>query len=545
VNCHEQNTDSALIKNGKYFVLPQNEAADLKAVLKRLVAAGAGRPVDRDGFPAGPWTAELLADAISGLASSSDGIEVRTVQHWLQDNDRGIRAENIRLLARIFGCGDPEATIAWQKELGFAQERLARKRRAKLNIPSIATTQTAGCPDAADPERLCPAPDMGQRGPDERNLAQWSEALFTTRPSLTLPAMIWAGWIMLGFLAYILGLHDVTYQAGGSVPKQVGFFWAPNWTVLELVILPLFLVTVIALLDGWKTRRRLLVSTDTGLNAMQDWSRLVGSFNLLSWTVFCICFLAVFVLQWSGVHLRALITGHAGNLMIDWNLIALVEPGSVSVVHAAVLSGFAFFYTACICFLFLTGLILMLVVVQDFAELSARTGLSGGLPPALGTDLLRRIFRATILGIWIATCIKLQAVYLLSDAPDILAWFFGDARYALGLQGDLAQPLSQRAAAHFTSFLLLFATVLVFAVAFVVFGGAAGHDTEQPKSRAITRWTWLAVIAALVANFFLIGQFPGFSLLLAANIFMSVICLVDLRSPHISPRPLDPQRCRS
>lgn len=533
-----------MIKNGKYFVSPESDAADLKVVLKRLVAAGAGRAVDRDGFPAGPWTAELLADAISGLASSSDGIEVRTVQHWLQDNDRGIRAENIRLLARVFGCDDPRSTILWQKELGLAQERLVLKRRARLDKAHMPRLPPIPAPVAADPVMFRHATDAGQPDPQQQNLAQRVETLFTTRPPLTLPAMVWAGWIVLGFSAYIVGLHDVTYQPAGSVPKQVGFFWAPNWTVLELVILPLFLVTVIALLDTWKMRRRLLVSTDTGFPAVQDWSRLVGSFNLLSWTVFCICFLAVFMLQWSGVHLRALVTGHAGNLMVDWNIIALVEPGSVSVVHAAILSGLAFFYTACICFLFLTGLILMLVVIQDFAEISARTGLSGGLSPVLGIDLLRRIFRATVLGIWIATCIKLQAVYLLSDAPDIMAWVYGDARSALGLQGALGQALNQRAPAHFTSFLLLFATVLVFAVAFVVFGRAAASDNDLPKSGRMARWSLVSMIAVLVANFFLIGQFSGFSLLLAASLLMSVIFLLEPRAPGITYSQLDPKKCR-
>lgn len=108
---------STLIKNNKFYVAPQRETANFKQVFARLAAAGAGRPVDADGFPDGPWTPEKLADAISAIDANTKGIEVRAVQVWFQDNDNGISNENIRWLARIFGCDDPEATSVWQTEL--------------------------------------------------------------------------------------------------------------------------------------------------------------------------------------------------------------------------------------------------------------------------------------------------------------------------------------------------------------------------------------------------------------------------------------------
>ena len=138
-----------LIKNGKLFVRPPNDGSDFKELFKRLAAAGAGRPLGRDGFPAGPWTPELLAEAISQIDSNRIGVDLRTVQLWFQENEKGISTGNIRWLARVLGCDDPAATSEWQMELSAAQSRLTAKRRewkrARSNLaveaPHMAQTE--------------------------------------------------------------------------------------------------------------------------------------------------------------------------------------------------------------------------------------------------------------------------------------------------------------------------------------------------------------------------------------------------------------------
>jgi len=117
------------LNNGKFFLPPPKDGSDFKELFKRLAAAGAGRPLGSDGFPAGPWTPELLATAISEIDSNRIGVDLRTVQLWFQENDKGISTANIRWLARIFGCDDPAATSEWQMELSAAQARLTSKRR--------------------------------------------------------------------------------------------------------------------------------------------------------------------------------------------------------------------------------------------------------------------------------------------------------------------------------------------------------------------------------------------------------------------------------
>ena len=116
-----------LLKNGKLFLPPPKDGSDFKEIFKRMVAAGAGRQLGGDSFPAGPWTPELLAEAISQIDSNRVGVDLRTVQLWFQENEKGISAANIRWLARVFGCDDPIATSEWQIELGEAQSRFAAK----------------------------------------------------------------------------------------------------------------------------------------------------------------------------------------------------------------------------------------------------------------------------------------------------------------------------------------------------------------------------------------------------------------------------------
>lgn len=118
-----------MLNNEKFFLPPPNDGSDFKELFKRVAAAGAGRPLGSDGFPAGPWTPELLAEAISQIDSNKVGVDLRTVQLWFQENDKGISTANIRWLARICGCDDPKATSEWQMELSGAQSRLTAKKR--------------------------------------------------------------------------------------------------------------------------------------------------------------------------------------------------------------------------------------------------------------------------------------------------------------------------------------------------------------------------------------------------------------------------------
>ncbi|WP_420011677.1 hypothetical protein [Tateyamaria sp.] len=117
------------VRNCRFFAAPQKTDENFKQLFARLAAAGVGRPVDSEGYADGPWTPESLAEAISAIDGNREGVELRSVQVWFQDNDNGISDANIRWLARVFGCGDPEAASEWQTELKAAKERLYSESR--------------------------------------------------------------------------------------------------------------------------------------------------------------------------------------------------------------------------------------------------------------------------------------------------------------------------------------------------------------------------------------------------------------------------------
>ncbi|RRY15011.1 hypothetical protein EGJ57_24595, partial [Brucella anthropi] len=106
-----------MTKNGKFFLPPPKNGSDFKELFKLIVAAGAGRPLGSDGHTAGPWTPELLAEAITHVDPKRIGVDLRTVQLWFQENEKGISTTNIGLLARVLSCGDTVATSEWSMEL--------------------------------------------------------------------------------------------------------------------------------------------------------------------------------------------------------------------------------------------------------------------------------------------------------------------------------------------------------------------------------------------------------------------------------------------
>lgn len=483
-----------------------------------------------------------MAEAITNMNGDGSGIDLRTVQLWFQDNDKGVSSENIHWLARLFGCDDPDATSAWQAELSAAHGRLVADRNAKRKtgksvfVDMTTLGQGDHLPSQSNTRRATNS-SMQKRG---FNIARRSEALFSSASPLNMPALVWAGWIVIGLLAYALGVHSVTYTPIQGLEKQVGFFWAPNWTLLELVILPLFLISVMNLLAYWKQQRQLIdFPADCEFVGEVGWALRVKTFSFSHWMAFFVCFFAVFLLQWSTVHMSALLTSDRGDLMIDWNLIVIVRPDVLSVSGARALSMLAFLYTATISFMFLTGLILICTVVQDFSAIYADLQIQDHEGPrqdirAVRKSLMCEIFRATVLGIAIATCIKLQATYLQSTGENIVNWLVADARLSLGIGHHVASGwLNQRSIAHFTSFLLLFSTCSVFL--FGVFQirwnanrvtGFLGKSTLPPAHR-IRWWSMFSVVLLLASNFLLIGQFAGFSIMLLVSVLIAIYSIYD------------------
>ncbi|TIU00958.1 MAG: hypothetical protein E5W43_06660 [Mesorhizobium sp.] len=518
-----------MIKNGKLFLPPPRDGSDFKQLFKQLMAAGAGRPLGKDGFPAGPWTPELLAEAISQIDSNRIGVDLRTVQLWFQDNDKGISTANIQWLARVFGCGDLPATSEWQMELSGAQSRLAAKRRERksaasdvaLPVPDMARPTTFE--DSDSTRELARDPDA--KGPGRRSsLARRSEAFFSRGSPLNLPASVFAGAAALGFLSYITGIHDATYVRADGLVKQVGFLWAPNWTFLFMVLLPLFFAFVRELLVFWKNDgRSKLVAEGDQVKSNAAWAHNVEASSYSYWAVFLICVVFAGLFQWIGVCLLPLMKG-GGNYATDWGKLAIVRPELISVPEEVVFTGLAYLYM-CLCFyLFFAGLILLYTVVHDLWTIG-RASESG--PEAdyqrevneVGLRVMRGIFRCTVLGVLIAICMKAQSAYLTSRGENIVAWLVGDMSSTWYGGNDVSDGIAYRMPTHYSSLLIAISTCVVFVYGITRLG--VGNRVQVPL------WKMSAVMALLVSGYLLIDAFAGFSILLGFGVLLAIYGLCD------------------
>jgi len=519
-----------LFNNGKLFLPPPGDGSDFKELFKRLAAAGAGRPFGKDGFPVGPWTPELLAEAISQIDSNRIGVDLRTVQLWFQENEKGISTANIRWLARIFGCDDPVATSEWQMELSAAKSRLSAKRRewkragssVAQEIPDTALTATFD--DGTDsPAEL--AENADAKVPSRRfSLARKSEAFFSHGSPLNLPASVFAGVTALGFLSYITGIHNVTYGRADGVVKQVGFLWAANWTFVFMVFLPLFCAFVTELVTFWKDEGRFkLIAQGDRMESDDAWARNVESSSYSYWAVFLICVLFAGLFQWIGVSLIPLMKG-GGNYATDWGSLAIVRPEVISVPEAVVFTGLAYLYM-CLCFyLFFVGLILLYTLVHDLwiigeaANNRSEVDYQHELNEA-SLRVMRGIFRCTVLGVLIAIVMKVQSAYLTSRGENIVAWLVGDMSSVFRGRNDVSAGIIYRRPTHYSSLLIVISTCVVFVYGSIRLG--VDRRFRMPMRRM------LAVVALLVAGYLLIDAFAGFSILLIVGVLLAIYGLFD------------------
>ncbi|RVG90165.1 hypothetical protein CN221_25420 [Sinorhizobium meliloti] len=518
-----------MFQHGKLFLPPPNDGSDWKELFKKAAAAGAGRPLGDDGFPAGPWTPELLTEAISQLDSNQAGVDLRTVQLWFQENDRGISASNIRWLARVFGCDDPVATGAWQVELSSAQARLLAKRReAKRAERRSAPESLGGLNDAVVDKEPALAVEPTQEPAKKRrvvSLARGSESFYSDGSPLNLPAFVFAGASALGFLSYILGIHSAVYLRADNVAKQVGFLWAPNWTFLFMVLLPLFFALVIELLAFWKREGRLkLSSTGDKRKSDVDWERNVQASSSSYWAVFVICVLFAGVFQWIGVCLMPLLKGGA-DYATSWGTLAIVRPEVISVPTSIAFTALAYLYM-CLCFyMFFAGLILLHTMVHDLRRIDADAKLLGSNAYRdelhdLRFRLLRGIFRCTIVGILVALCMKAQSAYLTSNAENIVAWVLNDMNLALAGREGVRNGFHYRMPTHYSSLLVAVSTIAVF------FYGSMSLRGMGTRFRAAL-WRMSAVVAILFASYLLVDGFVGSSFVLCVGVLATIYGLVD------------------
>ena len=539
---------SPLIRNGRFFVAPRKTDENFKQLFARLAAAGAGRPTDIQGFADGSWTPETLADAISAIDGNLEGVELRSVQVWFQDNENGISDPNLRWLARIFGCGDPEATSAWQTELKAAKERLAFERREKkrksrtngsavspnvLLPPALSQTLTEVVSgDLVDTERA-------SSRPKRKTLAERCERLLSGATSLNLQIAYWMVFSGLGLMNYVLGTLSVTYSPQEGLDKQVGFIWAPTLTILPLVVLPALIFFISSLNTYWQRVGRSTCISDRAMSinsrSNAAWYARVNDFSFSFWAIVLFSFLCVFCFQWAGIYLPAYLSGDANGVQIDRYLVTLEQPDVISTPQAMILSAVGYMYTASYIAIFMLGLLFSLIITLDYEDICTTSELETAEidRPRLrgeGQKIVWAVFRVVVFALWLAMLVKLQITYLQSDSKDFVTWIRTDAAAALGASVTPNGWLENSSISHFTTFMMMVVTVTIFIVCVMkmrsTFNRLALYDSDYPFTRdKLAIASMFLVIILLSANLVLVGRVNGFSLVLAASALASVYVL--------------------
>ena len=514
-------TRNDLVRNGKFFVAAQQSDKPFKTLFAELAAQGAGRPVDERGFPDGPWTAESLTDAICALEGNDKGIELRTVQRWFQDNDQGIRHTNIRWLARIFGCEDPEEVGKWQAVLSAAKDLQTKLRRANKTPDSLSPLDDA-------PSNL--SVSTIKKRPFPTRIALRINAMLTGSNNIYVIIMLWGLWSILGMSAIILGLAEVSYITNSGTEKQVGLFQSPSWTLEKLVLIPAYLIITTRGVIAWLDHRR-AYEYHSGLGTWED---RVASFAPAFLLVIAVSAIVIFALQWYGTYYVPLMAGPESDLTPNWLRVA-TDPTTIIPTRVIVpLSLYGGMFIGFVYWLCFSALLLLYIAARDITAIyddapdtSDFQQTSGKLVAA--RDLVTAFYRSIICGALMNIAIKVDALYFISDTESFFTWLKLDLLAALGVDGGGWTWLPGGEFSSFTTaiFLLIITAVAYFGIYRIkLFVESTLHQAMPSHAELFT------VPAFLNVTYVLLGEFTGFTLLLVASFLIGIMQLVRPATQH-------------
>lgn len=519
--------NKSLIKNGKYFVPPPNLGDDFKQLFKRMTAAGVGLPVDSDGFPTGEWTPERLAAAISEIDGNPAGVELRTVQHWFEENDKGIGIDNIRWLARVFGCDDPDLTREWQMALSASNRTLAAKRKSARLTGGNLRTAASGIPSNGYVASVVPS--AAKNGGWRLGLAKGTEALFETQSALGLPIVVFVAAVALGLISFTLNIHSVAIATEAFPVRQIGFLWAPNWTIVFLLVLPMYFAFLIDLLKRWKSQLRHQLGAVRGsARATASWDANIASTSYSYWAVLFVTVVIASGYNWTATHLWPLMTGDSGGWPIDWGRIAIVRPDVISVPSAVTFTALVFLYNAVCSYLFFAGLILLNVIVYDYAEVVRSPGLGSTENASnvenVGVALRKGVFRCVSLGLTITILMKLQSVFLQSSSYSIIYWIIADVglHSSSSALGSDSEHYQRSAPGFYYSFFCMLAIAGTFIHSELRIGRVISQlsSIQSNRSRSYATSLMPATVVLLVCSYLLLGTVPGSTFLVVISIVL-------------------------
>lgn len=524
--------------NKKYFLNPPKSNLDLKQILQFAVAQGIGRPIVADGFADKAWSSEMLAEAVSLIETNPTGVETRTVQHWLQNNNAAISHANLRWLARIFGCNDPDCVAIWLDALiegkRLLKEKVKREKKTILR-PGDAIGSIKPQPSILENSQKYVEADK------RHFIASFSERIFHGKSVINLASINWFGWYLLLFATMITGIHQISYNLSNGTIKQIGFVWSVSWTINPILVIPIFTIIVYKMISYWKFKGRgIILQTTNHQSVISGWDDTIQNNGILFKLTFFSSWFFVFLLQWLGIHLYNLLNEGSSNILIDWYFTYLVRPDVISFNKMILVSFLGWAYQGLIFWFVLLGLAFTYIVANDFFELMTKEQDSarikqiseGRLQEILdvGNVLTHKIFLAVIVCILVATFMKLQAAYVVSFSPNLLAWLFQDSYNFFTLDYVSSARMSNTTIPYFTSFALGFFALFIFIYGFSQINYCIKNSVQEyPVKLTISSHRVFWVLGLVVINYLALASFVGFSILFLITLAVVAISILGYK----------------
>jgi len=309
---------------------------------------------------------------------------------------------------------------------------------------------------------------------EARGLPVWIEEIADRCGVFNIAVMSLFSAVLLVFGSYMAGVIDLNYKG-----KQVGFIWAPNWSINYLVLFGIynalycsFAAKINDIFERFCAAK--IIIQDNGQPCPPHqirlaWQKYLRNISGVLW-VLLTAIPIMAVLTWFEVCYQPLLHNDLGTRPVDWGNIVLVDPTATSKNTEIIFTFVAYLYMG------FSILIYLFILAYAAAFAGFLNGLSRGFAgfrlilvdkifEEVLQDVLQRILVFTFLGFIAAYLMRLQAAYLQAPENNVLQFLFSaEWRLLLPNNAGIGDLSSGRLAPA------TWAAWLIFIYAAVIFG---------------------------------------------------------------------------
>ena len=237
-------------------------------------------------------------------------------------------------------------------------------------------------------------------------------------------------------LAGYLGIIDI-YNSDG---KQVGFLYAPNWSIMYTVLFPTYNALFCSMVTNVRQAFENLIKegvitsvNEKNINLVKIWNSWTEHLNSVSLSFWV---LIIFVIIISSLQYKSEIYNVVNNAnpinarfgrSIDWGIYTIERPDIISSSSQLAFSAIAYLYMAMALWVFLAILLYVPTFAWYLRKLSSGEGsfgivLQGSVFQKTIESMIRRTFTCTFLGLLASYFMRLQSSY--RNSSELTIWSY-------------------------------------------------------------------------------------------------------------------------